>query len=408
MNPSAVPTFETGVFLGLNAIENAVLIMNSPRCPFVRGLKVFMHHDVLSTVYRADGRHRIITTEWSRYEDVGGNEEDFTGMLEDLAGKIEAEWIFTAQNISSFVSGFDLKGLTSQSGRELSRLLIPLDGPRLDESFLGGYDEVLARVLARRLDKGGPRCELLLAGHLLCRNEGDEIGNIAELQRLFSGLGLPGPEILLSGGNLAADPLNPELLVTLPYAGRRSTAAISTGGFESGGLSLPLGIEGTAGFLRELGNLTGRETQAESFIDRELSALIPQIQWIVSEHLAGRRAAVVAEPYLAQGLEGFLVELGLRVEAVFELSPAPAGEYQAPAHSNPSPDVFNQFVEQNPPDLVLGNGVFKHLVTGLGLPYLEMGFPAYQTHVLHPRPYLGFGGARCIIEDVFNALLRKS
>jgi nitrogenase molybdenum-iron protein alpha/beta subunit len=405
MTPSAVPTYETGVFLGLNAIENAALIMNSPRCSFVRGLKVFMHHDVHSTVYRSDGRHRLITTEWSRYEDVGGNEEDFARMLEEFTGKIEAEWVFTTQNISSFVSGFDLEGLTNQAGRASSKPLIPLDGPRLDESFLGGYDEVLAKVLARRLEKSGRRRELLLAGHFLGRNEADEIGNVEELKRLLSGLALPDPVILLSGGNLAIDPLNPKLLATLPYAGRRSSAAVSAAGFEVTKLGLPLGIEATVNFLRNLGSKTGRETTAESFIDRELSALIPEIQWIVSEHLMGRQAVIVAEPHLAQALERFLHELGLRVGAVFELAFAPVGEYTAQVFTNPSPDTFCEFIEQNPPDLVMGNGVFKHLTTGKNPPYLELGFPSYRTHVLHPRPYLGFHGARCLIEAIFNMLI---
>ena len=395
MMPSAVPTYETGVFLALNAIENAALIMNSPRCPFVRGLKVFMHHDVRSTVYRADGRHRLITTEWSRYEDVGGNEEEFARMLGELAGEVEADWLFTAQNISSFVSGFDLQGLTAQAGRKSPKHLIPLDGPRLDESFLGGYDEVLAQVLLRLLAKNGRRSGLLLAGHLLARNEGDEAGNVDELRRLLSGLNLADPVILLSGGNLAIDPLNPEFLVTLPYAGRRCAAAISTAGFESTGTGLPLGIEGTARFLREIGSLTGRETEADSFIDRELAELIPEIQWIVSEHLTGRRAVIVAESHLAQALKGFLDELGLQIPAVLELTPA--GEY--------SPDAFFEIIEADPPDLVVGNGVYKHLADDRKTPYLELGFPSYRTHVLHPRPYLGFFGARCLIESMFNALI---
>ena len=69
---SLVPPYETGVFLGLNAVENAVVVANSPRCSFVRGLKVFVHNDLASTVYRSSGRHRLITTEWEGLEDALG------------------------------------------------------------------------------------------------------------------------------------------------------------------------------------------------------------------------------------------------------------------------------------------------------------------------------------------------
>jgi nitrogenase molybdenum-iron protein alpha/beta subunit len=211
--------------------------------------------------------------------------------------------------------------------------------------------------------------------------------------------------ILFSGGNLAVDPLNPELLVTLPYAGRRSGEAISSAGFEGTGLGLPLGIEATAQFLRELGSQIGRDAQAESFIDSELSGLIPDIQWMVSEHLIGRRAVIVAEPHLAGALESFLGELGLRVTAVFEIAPVPTGEYQTESFPRPAPEAFLEFIGKNPPDLIVGNGVFKHLTTAQGPSYLELGFPSYRTHYLHPRPYLGFHGARCLIENIFNALL---
>ena len=97
---TAVPGFETGVFLAVNAIENSVLVMNSPRCPFVRGLKVFLHNDLFSTVYRATGRHRVITTEWMTYEDVGGNEEAFARLLRDLPAEVAGPWVFAFQNVS--------------------------------------------------------------------------------------------------------------------------------------------------------------------------------------------------------------------------------------------------------------------------------------------------------------------
>jgi nitrogenase molybdenum-iron protein alpha/beta subunit len=58
-------------------------------------------------------------------------------------------------------------------------------------------------------------------------------------------------------------------------------------------------------------------------------------------------------------------------------------------------------------DLVIGSSLFKYLTADRGIPYIELGFPSYLTHVLHPRPYLGFAGALCIIESLFDAVLNR-
>ena len=39
-NLSVTPTYETGVFLALNAIPNAIAVLSSPRCSFFRSLRI--------------------------------------------------------------------------------------------------------------------------------------------------------------------------------------------------------------------------------------------------------------------------------------------------------------------------------------------------------------------------------
>lgn len=412
-----VPTYETGVFLGVNAIENSVLLMNSPRCPFVRGLKVFVHNDLGSSVYRATGRHRVITTEWIGYEDVGGGEPAFARLVRKVVRDRDEEWLFAFQNISSLVSGFDLQGLVRASRAGGKRAFVPLDGPRLDEDWLGGYDAVLAGVVGRIVSPKGRPVELLLAGHLFCRNEADETSNVEELRRLLGALGIRRPAILLSGGRLEPSPLRPCATLALPYAGRRAEEALRAAPVAFTRVGLPVGIEGTATWLREVGRILGRERQAEACIDRELSALVPSIQWIVAEHLAGRRAAVVGDAHLGPGLVRFLRELGLSVRGWFATSRTADASgrrlrvgcpgLEGPAFADPTVERFASFLREEAVDLVAGGSSFKYLALRNGVPYVELGFPSYLTHVLHPRPYLGFAGARCIVEALLNALLQR-
>ncbi|MBN1773071.1 MAG: hypothetical protein JXB32_17525, partial [Deltaproteobacteria bacterium] len=235
------PTYETGVFLGLNALENSLLLLNSPRCPFVRGLKVFVHNDLGSTVYRATGRHRVITTEWMGYEDVGGGEPAFVRLLREAARGQRGHWLFAFQNISSLVSGFDLEGLVRASRGGKGNALVPLEGPKLDEDWLGGYDAVLAAVLGRLLGPRGRPLDVLLAGNLFCRNEADETANVEELRRLLGVLGLRRSEILLRGGALPLGGLRPRAVLALPYAAGRSEAAMKAASVGFARVGLPVG-----------------------------------------------------------------------------------------------------------------------------------------------------------------------
>lgn len=412
-----VPAYETGVFLGVNAIENSVLLMNSPRCPFVRGLKVFVHNDLGSTVYRATGRHRVITTEWAGYEDVGGGEAAFLRRLREAAGRHPGHWLFAFQNISSLVTGFDLRGALRAGGGAGRVVPVPLDGPRLDEDWLGGYDAVLGGVLRRVVSRRGRPVDLLLAGNLFCRNEDDERANVDELRRLLEALGVRRPAILLSGGRLPLEPLRPRATIALPYTGARAEEALRRAGAAPVRVGLPVGIEGTAEWLRAVGRTLGREPAAEACIERELRELVPAVQWIAAEHLLGRRAAVVADPHLGRALVRFLDEMGLSVPGWFVTGrgPEPAGRRRGSRRREPAGRVFVEptveqfasFLEDDPVDLVIGGSSFKYLTLDRGVPYVEIGFPSYLTHVLHPRPYLGFAGARCIVESLLNALLER-
>lgn len=402
---SLTPSYETGVFLGINAIPNSLLVMNSPRCAIVRGMKVFLHNDLASTVYSSSGIHRLITTEWMGYEDVLGDEADFTATLESVMDRFQDSWIFTFQNISSMVTGFDLAGLSRMVSRERGRRLITIQGPRLDMDWLDGYDHVVAGLMPHLLADDGEQVELLLMGHLLCRNEADEIGNVRELERLLASLGVEGSRVLLPGAELQAAPVYPDHVAAMPHAGRASRQAATAAGHQPVDLPLPLGIRGTEAWMTRLGEQLGRQEQAKAAVDHELSSLLPELGWLVPEHLLGKSVVVVGDAHLGSALAAFVSELGMQVVAHFNTSRAPAGEADHAVLSDPNPDQFSQLLNTEEVDLVLGSGLFSYLDAVRGVPYVELGFPSYLTHALFPRPYLGFNGVRCMVETIFNSLL---
>lgn len=406
---SLVPPFETGVMLALNAIENAVMVMNSPRCAFMRAMKVFASNDLASSAYSDDGCHRLLTTEWMGYEDVLGDETRFLDLIADAAARTGADWVLTYQNVSSLAAGFDLRGLTAWASRRCGRALVPIAGPRLDGDWLAGYDEVVAQMLP--LVAGDPsaeaRCDLLLVGHLLCRNEQDEAANVSELRRLLARLGVAEPRILLCGGALTPFRVEASCCACLPHAGARAREALRALGVQPVGLPMPLGLSGTVDWLRAVGRLLGRDREAEGVAESELAQLVPDLTWIVTEHLAGRRVTVVGDPATGAALASFLRELGMIVVHLFTLSRSPAPDVEPRQTANPSAEDFWAHLERDAPDLVVGSGAFSHLLEGTALPFVELSFPSYLSHALHPRPYLGFAGARWLVEASLNALLRR-
>jgi nitrogenase molybdenum-iron protein alpha/beta subunit len=385
--------------------------MNAPRCAFQRGMKVFVYNDVASSVYDAGGLHRLVTTEWTALEDVHGEEDRFSALLEQMAARFAERWILASQNISSFVSGFDLAGLTRQIARRVDATLVPIDGPRLDGDWLDGYDEVLARLLPHVVpaaDRGGTGgADLLLVGHLLSRTEADERANVSELRRLLAALGLARVDILLSGGPLTPAPAPPAAAALLAHAGPRSAAALATRVPGAPRLPLPLGVRGTVDWLTAIGRLTGREAAAAATIERELAGLLPELQWLAAEHFLGRRVLVVGDRHGAPALVAALAEWGVEVVAAAALSydPGAAAALGAPP-LEPTGAAFAAALDTLRPDVVVGSGAFAYLALQRGVETVEFGFPCYLTHRLAPRPYLGFEGARVLAEGLLNALLR--
>lgn len=407
--PSSVPAHETGVFLALNAIANAVLVTNSPRCSFFRGMKVFAHNDLASTVYDSLGHHRLITTEWKSYEEVMGDEETFSRMLQQAIRDFPDHWIFTFQNISSWITAFDLPGLSQLAGAQASQPVLALDGPRLDLDWLAGFDELLSKVLAHLLrpDAQARECDLLMVGHRLCRNEADERANVAELRRHLDALGLHDSVVLLSGGELSLSALAPAACAVLPDAGVKCRSVLADRKLAQMSVPLPLGIRGTVEWLRSIGRLTGREQAAEELIDKELARLIPEIQWAVAEHLVGRTVAVVADPVLGRSLVDFLGEIGIQTRAVLTMSRSGKAEPGRNETVDPAPEQVADLFAGGDVDVVIGGGFFTQLALDADIPCVEIGFPAYLSHAIFPKPYLGFEGARYLIDALLNALLRR-
>lgn len=402
---SATPTYETGVFLALNAIPNAIAVMNSPRCSFYRSLKLALVHDLRSTIYRSTGRHRIITSEWLGYEDVMGDEKQFSRALAQALELSGDDWLFAFQNISSCVAGFDIHGVTKELAERAGRDVIVIDGPKLSRDWLGGYAEVASALGRRVVAAGGRPVPIAIAGQLLGRNEHDELENVRELRRMLDALGWSEAPVLLSGDRLGQQPIAPEIVVEHPYAALPGSAP----GTRVRPSSLPIGISATTAWLEAIGAVSGRLEQARAFADRELRELLPDLKWLVLEHFAGKQAVVVGDPHFASAVAAALHELGVSVSARFYLARA-SSEASEDACWDPTPEMvehrMRELVREGAVDVVVGSDLFASLDVMKGLAQVTCGFPSYTRHAMFASPTYGYRGVRWMANELFGALTR--
>jgi nitrogenase molybdenum-iron protein alpha/beta subunit len=248
-----------------------------------------------------------------------------------------------------------------------------------------------------------------LVGYLFDRNEGDHQGNVAELKRLLTAFGVKTSTVLLDGTpfeKLKRLPV-PDLIVDLAGdwdGGRRLAREYGTGYLACG---LPVGLEGTAAWIRRIAKALDLTKPAEKLVDRELSALVPRLQWLLPRFFQGRSALVFADRLRVGPLARFLEELGMVITGVGCTStgsdelPWPQVPLQIPALRN----FLAEAEVSGRADLIVGNSVIRQVARDFRVPFVELGYPSNFHHCLHPAPFLGYTGARVLVERMINAIL---
>jgi nitrogenase molybdenum-iron protein alpha/beta subunit len=224
-----------------------------------------------------------------------------------------------------------------------------------------------------------------------------------------------------------------DVIVSLPY-GRRAAAVLAERlGCELVRGELPFGLAAALRFVVTLGAATGRLERAVRFCEDELRAVLPRLQWAVPFAFLHRRLGYVGDPHLFVGLRDLAALVGCRVrfaaftnlprhardsapvadglaglalpEDLRQLMAAPAAEPPPTVLTYPHARELEQALERlgrdQEVDLLVTNS-FGFLARGMGV--VELGFPAYHSHALSERPFLGIGGVLPVLERMMEAL----
>jgi len=405
-----------GVYLAVNAIRDAYVLVDGPDCTLYKAHYIHGRHDLNSTLLRSDGRHRVAFTNVCSRGVVKEHDGIIRRHLDTLAGLAESGLLLVTALPMCSITGVDYGRLVRALPGPAVKPAIDIPPDSLMGDWLDGYAQTLSS-LARGLDLSGgrrrPGCAAVV-GYFFDRNEGDHAANLVEVRRMLGALGLETVSIWLEGKN-AADlkkAAEAEIIISLPYgraAARRLARATGAALVEA---ELPFGIVKTLQFVRAVAAAAGRSAEGEAFIEGELSRVIPRLAKIVPHLFLHRRMAFMGDPYLADGFMDIAEDLGVVVEgAVIRGRRAHGGVREG------APVLFEPFTRSESVQRLLSSprDLFVacwHEQEGLetASPILEFGFPSYRHHVLYESPFLGFSGFLAFVDrmaDVLSAASRR-
>ncbi|MBI5238877.1 MAG: hypothetical protein HY926_00250 [Elusimicrobia bacterium] len=405
-----------GVYLAVNAIPDAYILGDGPDCLIYKSHFIHGRHDLASTLLRISGRHRVAFSNVCSRGVVKEHDEIIRRQLRTIDGLKESGLVFVTALPMCSITGVDYGRIIRSLAGRLQKPAIDLPPDSLIGDWLDGYGQVLSALVrglgfdGKAKARKGPPKKAVIVGYFMDRNEADHLGNLAELRRMLSALGLETVSVWLGGEPAAAlkRAAEADLVVSLPYGRAAARALARAAGAKLVETELPFGLPKTERFLRDVGKAAGRAKQAEAFIASELSRVVPRLKWIAPQYFLNRRVAFMGDPYLFEGFLDIAEDLGLKMEGAIVRSkgiPA-AGHEERPfsvlcAPRSSSPEVRR--IVQAPLDLFVTCWCEQDF-HGLRFPTLEFGFPSYRSHALYERPFLGANGMLAFVERMADKL----
>jgi nitrogenase molybdenum-iron protein alpha/beta subunit len=407
--------YQLGVFLAVNAVPDVCLIIDGLNCVLPKAGLLAGNHDIHSTLFSPDGRHRVVCTMTGPLPQQENPEAKLRGILNDASARGEYGALLLTGLPYMGLAGMDYEGIVSDlGGRTPAAAIAPLS---LEADWLDGYDrslEALVSLLKPPRRARRKKGSIVIAGYMYDRNERDHLANAAELRRLTAAAGLDLAAIIPGGESFRnwERAFSAGLVVSLPYGRRAAARLASATGARLVETGLPVGFSGTTAWLRTVRKAAGlsgamprgiiaEERDAAGSVSRALAAL---------EHA---RLMFAGDPHLFAAMSGFARELGMRSQAAIINSssrpiPGPAGTEKLIMFS-PSVGTAREMISglagYDAPSIALCDS----LALGEGLAgaakTVEIGFPSYTHHCLHDEPFMGYAGARVLAGRMLNALL---
>jgi nitrogenase molybdenum-iron protein alpha/beta subunit len=413
----------TGVYLAVNAICDAYMVVDGPNCVFFRASQIQGNHDWHSTLSSCTGLHRVADTDCTTERAAAGDTRLLVSRLQEVDAIEACNLILLTAMSPVAVTSPQYDQVIKSLPEPLTKEIVQVRSGSLTGDWLHGYAATL-EDLAAQLELGSSndlrQDDVAIVGYLMDRNEADHVANLEEISRLLDAMGLRLVSCWLSGGDVSGlrSVGRAGTILSFPYARRAAVKLAERTGAKLVECELPLGTGATSEWLRSVGRAIGKQEQAEKVIDAEMSQVAPKLEWILQRAFVGKIFAQLgSDPFLLEALKKALAELGCRIG----LSACFSHDNHLPEHAtkngqgreilfNPPRNelqrAFERLLRLDDLDLVIVNSRVLRFLDSLPrrLPFIELGFPSYYTHAFFESPFFGFRGALRLVERMANAM----
>lgn len=405
--------FMGGVYLAVNAIEGARIVVDGPMCAFYKAEYIQGNHQVVADLQRLASPHRVLHSELDIHRAILGDETLVHDKIRLALEDPETRVLFFSAMSSAMLIGRDLERLLQSTDARPEIPRIPVPSRSLSGDWCAGWQHALAAAanavpLAPRVSQDVRRPRVGIVGNLFLRHEGDARGDVQELVRMVEALGAQVVSIWLDGGswNDLGAIGQADLLVALPHgrlAARRLGERLDVPVVS---LPLPFSWTWTERFLLGLGEALDRVPQARAFLDQEKDRWAAELLFRGEQHLQGTRWIVVDDPVRIAGWVEIARDVGAHLQAVAPTAAPPTGMPPLPGRPQPLVLLY-QHLRDRLVDVFVSNSVTATMVRHAPPPgpvVAEFGYPCFGRHPVAPTPSLGILGAVAAVETICEAI----
>ncbi|NDK07646.1 hypothetical protein EOM39_00195 [Candidatus Gracilibacteria bacterium] len=413
MNNNFPVTYLVGVLLGINAIKDSYLWIDSPDCFFFKNDFVQGNHDITSNLRQADGKHKFLSTIADADNVIGNRNNRFIETLKIVYEQDFVKQLFVSSMPMSQIVGTDYDGIIKEvkESYKTNKPIFNIPSRSMTDCWLDGYSDLLFSI-AKNIDIDGGKTEktnIAIIGNLFDRGEGDCIANVEELKRIIESLGLNVVSIWLDGGKFE-DILNVKnagTIISLPYGRKAAKKIANRLDADLLELDLPFGFDKTGEFINTIGEHFNVEEKAKKFIEKELTLYnkIDIIKWVIPHTFIGKKISFYGDPYLLNGIVDLSNTLGFELEKIYIHGEEKhiSNNKSIVIDKDKVVGYFNNEEDVDNIDLFISNSHNK--LNGYSkTKIMQFGFPSYDYHVYTYEPYFGYKGTLLFINRIANML----